>query len=75
MQILLSDEDTEFSSRDCSPVQAGSELDAQAVGRMQRLLSAATPRVRAYGGARFDSERAPNAEWAEFGAYTFVLPR
>ena len=55
--------------------QAGSELDAAAVGRIQRLLSAATPRVRAYGGARFDSERAPGSEWAEFGSYTFVLPR
>lgn len=73
-QILLSDEDT-FLSKDCPTVQTGSELDAKAVGRMQRLLSAATPRVRAYGGARFDSERAPSAEWTEFGAYTFVLPR
>jgi len=42
---------------------------------MKRFLATSTPRVRAYGGARFDAGRMPAPEWAEFGAYTFVLPR
>ena len=42
---------------------------------MKRFLATSTPRVRAYGGARFDTGRLPGPEWAEFGAYTFVLPR
>lgn len=50
-------------------------MDAAAVARIQRLLSASTPRVRAYGGMRFDFANTPGPEWAEFGASTFVLPR
>ena len=55
--------------------QAGEELDATAVAGMKRFLATSTPRVRAFGGARFDAGRLPAPEWAEFGAYTFVLPR
>ena len=57
------------------PWQAGEELDGSAIAAMKRLLATSTPRVRAYGGARFDAGRSPAPEWAEFGAYTFVLPR
>jgi menaquinone-specific isochorismate synthase len=31
--------------------------------------------ARYYGGMRFDPAREPDAEWAAFGAYRFVLPR
>jgi menaquinone-specific isochorismate synthase len=48
-------------------------------GSLSELL-AALPDVgnsgaRYYGGARFDARREPDAEWAPFAAYHFVLPR
>ena len=57
------------------PAQPGEELDGDSVAAMKRFLATSSPRVRAYGGARFDAGRLPAPEWAEFGAYTFVLPR
>jgi menaquinone-specific isochorismate synthase len=39
------------------------------------LLSSDDRQARYYGGLRFDAEREPDAEWAPFGAYRFVLPR
>ncbi len=38
-------------------------------------LAAGDPRVRYYGGLRFDPETEPAGEWAAFGAFHFVLPR
>jgi hypothetical protein len=55
--------------------QAGQELDGCAIAAMKRMLATSGSRVRAYGGARFDAGRTPAPEWAEFGTYTFVLPR
>ena len=43
--------------------------------RLAPLLTSGDPRARYYGGFRFDPLRAPDAEWAAFGAYSFVLPR
>jgi menaquinone-specific isochorismate synthase len=43
--------------------------------RLAPLLSASDREVRYYGGLRFDPLREPDAEWAPFGAYRFVLPR
>lgn len=43
--------------------------------RLASLLSAGDRQVRYYGGLRFDPLREPDAEWAPFGAYRFVLPR
>jgi menaquinone-specific isochorismate synthase len=41
--------------------------------RLAPLLSPGE--VRYYGGFRFDPTRGPDAGWAPFGAYRFVLPR
>jgi menaquinone-specific isochorismate synthase len=43
--------------------------------RLASLLVSGDPEVRYYGGLRFDHLREPEAEWAAFGAYRFVLPR
>ncbi len=43
--------------------------------RLAPLLVSGDPEVRYYGGLRFDPLREPDAEWAAFGAYRFVLPR
>jgi menaquinone-specific isochorismate synthase len=43
--------------------------------RLASLLVSGDPEVRYYGGFRFDHLREPEAEWAAFGAYRFVLPR
>jgi menaquinone-specific isochorismate synthase len=43
--------------------------------RLAPLLASGDPRARYYGGLRFDPLREPDAEWAAFGAYLFVLPR
>ena len=43
--------------------------------RLSSLLTSGDPRLRYYGGLRFDAGRAAGAEWAAFGAYRFVLPR
>ncbi len=43
--------------------------------RLAPLLTSGDPRARYYGGLRFDPLREPDAEWAAFGAYLFVLPR
>lgn len=55
----------------------GQALDEAAVHDMQRFLaaSAANPRVRAFGGARFNAAQVPAPEWAEFGSYCFMIPR
>lgn len=53
----------------------GEPLGEAAMRDMQRFLSAASPRVRAFGGARFDATQQPAAEWAEFGSYCFLIPR
>ncbi|MDQ4105958.1 MAG: chorismate-binding protein, partial [Actinomycetota bacterium] len=43
--------------------------------RISPLLASGDPRLRYYGGLRFDPERAVGGEWAAFGAYRFALPR
>jgi menaquinone-specific isochorismate synthase len=42
---------------------------------LSALLSSGDAEARYYGGLRFDPLREPDAEWAPFGAYRFVLPR
>ena len=39
-----------------------------------RGLEKAHPRMRFYGGARFDSEATTQQEWSRFGALFFILP-
>ena len=39
-----------------------------------RALQGASPRMRYYGGARFDQEQKPAAEWEDFGGCTLLLP-
>jgi menaquinone-specific isochorismate synthase len=58
-------------------VQAGDvPEDAETLRkRLAPLLSSADGEARYYGGLRFDPLREPEAEWAPFGAYRFVLPR
>jgi menaquinone-specific isochorismate synthase len=43
--------------------------------RLAPLLTSGDPQTRYYGGLRFDPLQEPDAEWAAFGAYRFVLPR
>ncbi len=43
--------------------------------RLAPLLASGDLRARYYGGLRFDPLREPDAGWAAFGAYRFVLPR
>ena len=43
--------------------------------RLSPLLANGDPRVRYYGGLRFDPARGTDATWASFGSYRFVLPR
>ena len=43
--------------------------------RFAPALTAGDPRIRYYGGLRFDPGSQPNADWAAFGGYRFVLPR
>ncbi len=43
--------------------------------RLAPLLATGDPRVRYYGGLRFDPEQDPSGEWAAFGAFRFQLPR
>ncbi len=45
------------------------------LGRLRENLSCAHPDLRYYGGIRFDTARASNAQWRPFGAYRFVIPR
>lgn len=42
---------------------------------MQRLLSQDCLRLRAFGGSRFSTTRAPAPEWEAFGSFYFMLPR
>ena len=56
----------------------GEPLDERVVRDMQRFLGASgpgAPRVRAFGGARFNTAQQPGEEWAEFGSYCFLIPR
>ena len=43
--------------------------------RLAPLLSSGDPRLRYYGGLRFEAEGEMESEWRNFGAYRFVLPR
>lgn len=43
--------------------------------RLAPLLSSGDPRLRYYGGLRFDPEEADEDGWRAFGAYRFLLPR
>jgi len=55
--------------------QAGRPLDGKVMASMQRFLKTEHPRVRVFGGTRFDPKSHPAPEWEEFGSYYFVLPR
>ena len=43
--------------------------------RLAPLLSPGDPRLRYYGGLRFDGAGETGAEWQAFGSYRFLLPR
>ena len=43
--------------------------------RLAPLLSSGDPRLRYYGGLRFDAESKIEPEWKTFGTYRFLLPR
>jgi hypothetical protein len=55
--------------------RSGQPLDEKAMASMQRFLKTDHPRVRVFGGSRFDPKSHPSPEWEEFGSYCFVLPR
>src|SRR5215210_7166146 len=52
-----------------------SEDAASLSGLLESLPDAGGSGARYYGGARFDTLRQPDEEWAAFGAFRFVLPR
>ncbi len=54
---------------------SGQPLNEKAMASMQRFLKTDHPRVRVFGGSRFDPKSHPAPEWEEFGSYCFVLPR
>ncbi|GAB4817906.1 hypothetical protein N2152v2_004952 [Parachlorella kessleri] len=58
-----------WQGRPGEPLTEGSMRD------IQRFLAASSPRVRAFGGARFDAAQQPAAEWLEFGSHCFFIPR
>lgn len=75
-----------WSGRDDGVAIAGVEAADGCVGatradvdRLQARQMGVAPleddRVRYYGGFRFDAEAEPDAAWASFGTYRFVLPR
>ncbi len=43
--------------------------------RLAPLLSSGDPRLRYYGGLRFDPKREADAGWRAFGSFRFSLPR
>ena len=50
-------------------------LNDGTMASMRRFLGTDNPRVRVFGGTRFDPGIQPAPEWEEFGSYYFVLPR
>ncbi|MGB3681290.1 MAG: isochorismate synthase [Rubrobacteraceae bacterium] len=42
---------------------------------LSNLLVSGDPRLRYYGGLRFDAGRTTEDEWTSFGSYRFILPR
>jgi len=53
----------------------GQPVDTKTMASMKRFLKSENPRVRVFGGSRFDPKSHPAPEWEEFGSYYFVLPR
>lgn len=53
----------------------GEALTPASVREMSGFLSTAYPRLRVLGGTRFNTAQEPQPEWADFGAYCFMLPR
>lgn len=54
---------------------SGQPLNDSAMASIRRFLEADSPRVRVFGGSRFDPGTIPAPEWEEFGSFYFVLPR
>mgnify|MGYP006428016935 CR=1 FL=1 len=50
-------------------------IPASAVARLTPWLDRLPPEVRMWGGARFDPRSAREDAWADFGTWTFMLPR
>lgn len=58
-------------------IYGGPEDYGSLQGRLSAVpeLAAGDPRIRYYGGLRFDPGTLPADEWRAFGAFRFVLPR
>ena len=56
-------------------VEAGPNSSEDAKKQLLSFLTSENPRIRYYGGLRFDPGRDTEEEWAEFGVYSFTLPR
>ncbi len=54
---------------DVLPADTGKLFD-----RLKRYLHGKNPRLRYYGGLRFDTAKNPDSHWQKFGAYRFVVP-
>ena len=52
-----------------------SQIDKDVVMSMHRFLCPRNPRIRVFGGSRFDVASDPAEEWKDFGSFVFVLPR
>ena len=55
-------------------IRMGGAPDEAMWRHASRALQGASPRMRYYGGARFDQEQKPAAEWQAFGGCTLLLP-
>ena len=53
----------------------GQAVDDQVMASMRCFLETSEPRVRVFGGSRFDPKTTPAPEWEEFGSFFFVLPK
>lgn len=71
------DDGTEVAALGSADLHEGPapEKAASLKERLAPLLSSGDPRLRYYGGLRFDPDRVTESGWAAFGAYRFVLPR
>ena len=71
------EDDVEVAATGIADLHEGSgfESPADLKKRLAPLLSSGDPRLRYYGGLRFDAGKETDPRWKAFGTYRFVLPR
>lgn len=69
------DDRSEVAALGAADIYESAEDSGDMRKRLSPLLASGDPRLRYYGGLRFDAERTTDGEWAAFGDFRFVLPR